>query len=328
MIVERETTNAERAFLFAHDTDPFNRWEAGRALARETLLAMIRDGASPDPAYLDAAGAMLRDAALDPAFRALALGLPSEDELAQTLAEAGEVPDPQAIWEAREALEDSRAEALSATLEELYTAHQVTAPYRPDPDQAGARALANTALGLITRRDAGARAQAQYAAADNMTQQLAALSCLLRAGRGAEAAAAFFEQWRHDRLVIDKWFGLQVMTAAPDAAAEVAERLTEHPDFTIRNPNRFRAVLGALAGFPAGFHHISGRGYRLLADMLIRLDPLNPQTTARMCAAFETWRRYDTVRQGLIGAEIDRILATPGLSGDTTEMLGRIRGTG
>ena len=161
-----------------------------------------------------------------------------------------------------------------------------------------------------------------------MTQQLAALSCLLRAGRGAEASAAFFEQWRHDRLVIDKWFGLQVMTAAPDAAAEVAERLTEHPDFTIRNPNRFRAVLGALAGFPAGFHHISGRGYRLLADMLIRLDPLNPQTTARMCAAFETWRRYDTVRQGLIGAEIDRILATPGLSGDTTEMLGRIRGAG
>ena len=328
VIVERETSNAERAFLFAHDTDPFNRWEAGRALARETLLAMIRIGAPPDPAYLDAAGAMLRDAALDPAFRALALGLPSEDELAQTLAEAGEVPDPQAIWEAREALEDRRAEALSATLDELYTAHQVTAPYRPDPDQAGARALANTALGLITRRDAGARAQAQYAAADNMTQQLAALSCLLRAGRGAETAAAFFEQWRHDRLVIDKWFGLQVMTAAPDAAAEVAERLTQHPDFTIRNPNRFRAVLGALAGFPAGFHHISGRGYRLLADMLIRLDPLNPQTTARMCAAFETWRRYDTVRQGLIGAEIDRILATPGLSGDTTEMLGRIRGDG
>ena len=326
VIVERETDNAERAFLFAHDTDPFNRWEAGRALARETLLAMIREDAAPDPGYLDAAEAMMGDEALDPAFRALALALPSEDELAQALAEAGETPDPQAIWEAREALEDIRAEAMGPALAALHDAHQVTAPYRPDPDQAGARALANTALGLITRQDGGVRAQAQYGSADNMTQQLAALSCLLRAGRGADAAAAFYEQWRHDRLVIDKWFGLQVLTAAPAEAAETAARLTEHPDFTIRNPNRFRAVMGALAGYPAGFHHISGRGYRLLADMLIRLDPLNPQTTARMCAAFETWRRYDAERQALIGAEIDRILATPGLSRDTTEMLDRIRG--
>src|SRR6056297_1939904 len=326
VIVERETGNAERAFLFAHDTDPFNRWEAGRALARETLLAMIREDAAPDAGYLDAAEAMMGDEALDPAFRALALALPSEDELAQALAEAGETPDPQAIWEAREALEEIRAEAMGPALAALHDAHQVTAPYRPDPDQAGARALANTALGLITRQDDGARAHAQYGSADNMTQQLAALSCLLRAGRGADAAAAFYEQWRHDRLVIDKWFGLQVLTAAPAEAAETAARLTEHPDFTIRNPNRFRAVMGALAGYPAGFHHISGRGYRLLADMLIRLDPLNPQTTARMCAAFETWRRYDAERQALIGAEIDSILATPGLSRDTTEMLDRIRG--
>ncbi|MGR3698206.1 MAG: aminopeptidase N C-terminal domain-containing protein, partial [Roseovarius sp.] len=105
-----------------------------------------------------------------------------------------------------------------------------------------------------------------------------------------------------------------------------AETLTHHPDFTLRNPNRFRATLGALTMSPAGFHHASGRGYRLLADMLVRLDPLNPQTTARMCSAFETWRRYDPVRQGMIAAELDRILATPNLSRDTTEMVGRIRG--
>jgi len=137
---------------------------------------------------------------------------------------------------------------------------------------------------------------------------------------------AFYRQWRHDRLVLDKWFGLQILNADPAEAAETAARLTAHPDFTLRNPNRFRAVLGALAGFPAGFHHASGRGYRLMADMLVALDPLNPQTAARMCAAFETWRRYDSARQGLIAAEMDRILATPGLSRDTTEMLGRIRG--
>ncbi|MDZ7708730.1 MAG: aminopeptidase N [Roseovarius sp.] len=325
VIVERATTNAERAFLFAHDTDPFNRWEAGRALARETLLAMIREGAAPDPAYLDAAHAMVRNDGLDPAFRALALALPGEDELAQALFAAGDTPDPQAIWEAREALDTARADAMSGTLDALCTAHQVTAPYRPDPDQAGARALANAALGLITRRDGGARARAQYDAADNMTQQLAALACLMRAGKGAEATDAFYRQWRHDRLVLDKWFGLQIMTATPAEAAGTAARLTDHPDFTIRNPNRFRAVMGALAGFPAGFHHASGRGYQLMADMLIRLDPLNPQTTARMCSAFETWPRFDADRQGMILAQIDRILATPGLSRDTTEMLSRIR---
>ncbi len=325
VIVERETTNAERAFLLAHDTDPFNKWEAGRALARETLMAMIRDGAAPDPAYLDAVHTMLRDEALDPAFRALALGLPGEDELAQALSEAGDTPDPQAIWEAREALDITRADAMQGTLDALYTAHQVSAPYRPDPDQAGARALANAVLGLITRRDGGARALVQYDAADNMTQQLAALACLMRAGKGTEVSDAFYRQWRHDRLVLDKWFGMQILNADPAEAAETAARLTEHPDFTIRNPNRFRAVLGALAGFPAGFHHVSGRGYRLMADMLIALDPLNPQTTARMCAAFETWRRYDAARQDMILAQIDRILAAPGLSRDTAEMLGRIR---
>ncbi len=325
VIVERETTNAERAFLLAHDTDPFNKWEAGRALARETLLAMIRDGAAPDPAYLDAVHTMLRDEALDPAFRALALGLPGEDELAQSLSEAGDTPDPQAIWEAREALDITRADAMQGTLDALYTAHQVSTPYRPDPDQAGARALANAVLGLITRRDGGARALVQYDAADNMTQQLAALGCLLRAGKGTEVSDAFYRQWRHDRLVLDKWFGMQILNADPPDAAETAAHLTEHPDFTIRNPNRFRAVLGALAGFPAGFHHVSGCGYRLMADMLIALDPLNPQTTARMCAAFETWRRYDAKRQGMILAQIDRILAAPGLSRDTAEMLGRIR---
>ena len=325
VIVERATTNAERAFLLAHDTDPFNRWDAGRALARETLLAMIREGAAPDPAYLDAAHAMIRDEALDPAFRALAFGLPGEEELAQTLFEAGDTPDPQAIWEAREALDIARADTMQATLEALYTTHQVTAPYRPDPDQTGARALSNTALALLTRRDGGARARAQYDAADNMTRQLASLSCLMRTDTRDEAAADFYRQWRHDRLVLDKWFSLQVMQAAPGEAAETAARLTEHPDFTLRNPNRFRAVMGALAGFPAGFHHASGRGYRLMADMLIRLDPLNPQTTARMCSAFETWRRYGADRQALILEQIDRLLATQGLSRDTTEMLSRIR---
>ncbi|MGM0741837.1 MAG: aminopeptidase N [Pseudomonadota bacterium] len=326
VILERETGNRERAFLLAHDTDPFNKWEAGRALAREGLCEMIVAGAPPDAAYLDAVQAMARDDALDPAFRALALGLPSQDDLAQTLHERGHTPDPQAIWEALETLRQARAQHCQDLAARLHAQYQVTAPYRPDAQQSGARALANTALGLISRLDGGAAAQRQYDTATNMTQQLSALSCLLQAGKGEDAVARFYDQWRHDRLVIDKWFMMQIIHADPAEAADTAARLTRHSDFDMKNPNRFRATLGALAANPAGFHHAGGAGYRLLADWLIRLDPVNPQTTARMCSAFETWKRYDAARQALVAAELDRILATPALSRDTTEMVSRIRG--
>ena len=158
-----------------------------------------------------------------------------------------------------------------------------------------------------------------------MTQQLSALACLLQENVGETALAKFYEQWKHDRLVMDKWFGLQVSCAAPEDTATTAETLTSHADFDHKNPNRFRATLGALAMRHAGFHHISGRGYTLLADWLITLDPINPQTTARMCSAFQTWKGYDEARQNMMLAEIDRILSQPNLSRDTTEMLTRIR---
>ncbi len=326
VILERDTDNAARAFLLAHDTDPFNKWEAGRALARDGLLSMIRNGSGPDQGYLDAMDAVARDDSLDPAFRALALGLPSQEDLAQSLFEAGEIPDPQAIWDAIETLRQAQAIRMQDACTRLYAQYQVDAPYKPDAAQSGARALANAALGLISRVDGGAQAQKQYDTADNMTQQLAALSCLLKAGKGDAAVKAFYEQWQHDRLVIDKWFSLQIIQADPDNAAEVTEILTKHPDFTMKNPNRFRATLGAFAMNTAGFHHVSGVGYGLLADWLIKLDPLNPQTTARMCSAFETWRRYDAGRQEMVARALDRILAEPGLSRDTTEMVTRIRG--
>jgi aminopeptidase N len=326
VILEREVSANERAFLLAHDTDPFNKWEAGRALARDGLLAMLREGASPDDAYLDALQSMLRDDSLDPAFRALALGLPSQDDLAQAQHETGETPDPQAIWDALETLKQARAEACQDIATRLYAQFQLSDPYRPDAAQSGARALANAALGMLSRLDGGAAAQRQYDSATNMTQQLAAFSCLLQAGKGEAATRAFYDQWQADRLVIDKWFMLQVVHAAPEEAADIAQTLTQHPDFTVKTPNRFRAVLGALAMNPAGFHHASGKGYAVLTDWLLQLDPLNPQTTARMCSAFETWRRYDADRQAKIKTQLDRILATDGLSRDTTEMVSRIRG--
>jgi aminopeptidase N len=126
---------------------------------------------------------------------------------------------------------------------------------------------------------------------------------------------------------MDKWFGLQVLEADPKDTVATAKALTRHSDFNWKNPNRFRATLGALSMHHPGVHAKDGSGYALLADWLITLDPVNPQTTARMCSAFQTWKRYDADRQALIAAQLDRILATEGLSRDTTEMLTRIRGT-
>ncbi|MBY6082656.1 aminopeptidase N [Ruegeria arenilitoris] len=326
VILEHDRPNAERAFLLAHDTDPFNRWEAGRTLAQDTLLRMITQDAAPDAEYLDGLLAVLRDAELDPAYRALMLGLPTQSELAAALHEQGETPDPMAIWRAVETLRQATAQHMQDLLPRLHSEALVDGPYSPDAEQAGKRALGSAALALTTRLDGGAMAAEVYAKADNMTLQLSALSCLLRAGKGQAELAAFYDQWRHDRLVLDKWFGLQASLAAPDDAPRIARALSEHPDFNWKNPNRFRALMGGLAMNHAGFHHASGEAYALLADWLIRLDPVNPQTTARMCTAFQTWKRYDADRQDLIRAQLTRIAETPNLSRDTTEMISRILG--
>ena len=326
VVLERAGAAAQNAFLLAHDTDPFNRWEAGRSLATDTLLAMITQGATPDAAYLDGILMVLRDDALDPAYRALMLGLPGQSELAGKLHDAGHTPDPMAIWTALETLKQALAQHCQDVLPRIYVDCQIDAPFAPDAEQSGKRALAGAALSLITRLDGGAQAARQFAGADNMTLQLSALSCLLGAGQGADELAAFYDQWQKDRLVIDKWFMLQIVQSAPDQTAAIARQLTQHADFNWKNPNRFRAVFGALAMNHAGFHAADGAGYVLLADWLIRLDPVNPQTTARMCSAFQTWKRYDDNRQQKLGAQLRRIAETPALSRDVTEMIGRIWG--
>ncbi|SDW18166.1 aminopeptidase N [Ruegeria halocynthiae] len=326
VILEHEPTNAERAFLLAHDTDAFNRWQAGRSLAEDTLLRMITDEATPDADYLDGLQAVLRDKALDPAYRALMLGLPTQSELATALHDKGITPDPMAIWRAVETLRQATAQHVQDLLPRLHSETLVDAPYQPDAEQSGKRALGGAALALTSRLDGGLMAAEGYTRADNMTLQLTALSCLLRAGKGEAELAGFYDQWQHDRLVMDKWFALQVSMTGPDKTVETAHRLTEHTDFNWKNPNRFRALMGSLVGSHAGFHQADGAGYALLADWLIRLDPVNPQTTARMCSAFQTWKRYDSDRQELIRVQLTRISNTPDLSRDTTEMVSRILG--
>ncbi len=328
VVLDRKVPSTERAFLLAHDTDPFNKWEAGRALAKDVMARMVTEGAEPDRRWLDAAAMVTFDESLDPAFRALALRLPAEDDMAQTLHAGGRVADPAKIHAARRQMAGALALRLGPQLRPLYDGLAEPGPFSPDARAAGRRALRLAVLAFLTRRDGGKLAEAAYSAADNMTTEVGALAALLDIGQGQLQVAAFAARWQGDRNVMDKWFALQIAHATPDEAARVTEALTTHPDFDWRNPNRFRAVIGALAANHAGFHHRSGAGYRLLADWLIKLDPLNPQTAARVSTAFETWPRYDAARRKLARAELARILAAPGLSGDLQEMAERMLGAG
>ncbi|WP_292287597.1 aminopeptidase N [Marivita sp.] len=326
VVLDRAVSREERLFLLAHDTDAFNRWEAGRTLCRESLVSTIRDGTGHDDAWLDALEKLVRDETLDPAFRALMLSGPTQSELAQVLFERGTTPDPDAIWTATDSLRSHMAHRWQGWIEDLRTAMGVTTPYRASADQAGKRDLGASLLSLQTVLDGGAAAQAQFDTADNMTLQFTALTQLLRAEKGDAAIDAFQEQWHHDRLVMDKWFGVQVGAAKPDVAVDVARKLVDHPAFDMSNPNRFRAVMGGIAMNHAGFHRKDGAGYAFLCDWLIKLDDMNPQTTARMCSVFQTWKRYDAPRQALIKEQLERIKAKPGLSRDTDEMITRILG--
>jgi len=326
VIVHHAQSAADRAVLLAHDTDPFNRWDAGRMLARDVLVDMTLSGSSPDTAFLDGLAAVLRDDTLDPAFRALALSIPSEDETAQAIVDGGSIPEPLDIHLAHEALKLQISQHLQDITPRIYAEMVVAGDYHPNAADVGKRALVNRVLSYISRIDGGHQAAAQYASADNMTQQQAALACLLHIGAGQKELAAFAAQWGDDRLVMDKWFGMQVSCAAPNATVQTAKDLTTHAKFDWKNPNRFRAVIGALGNNAAGFHAPDGTGYAFFADCLIKLDPMNPQTTARMATFFETWKRYSPARQAQMRTELERIKATPNLSPDTTEIITRILG--
>jgi aminopeptidase N len=320
VVLERDVSAEERAFLLAHDTDPFNKWEAGRALARDVLADMILKGAGVPAIWTQALSSVVLDPDLDPAFRALALRLPAEEEMAQALHAAGHVPDPDQIHAARRGMGDALAAVLAPSLPGLMADLAEPGPFSAGARAAGRRALRNAALAVLSRADGGEAARAAFDRAETMTDEFGALTALLDIGAAEAALARFETRWSAEASVMDKWFSLQVLLAPPAAMAGVAARLVARPDFRWQNPNRFRAVMGAISGNHAGFHRADGSGYDFLAAWLIRLDPLNPQT------AFETVPRLDAGRQAACRAALGRILAQPGLSRDLGEMVGRLLG--
>ena len=308
-------------FLAAHDSDPFVRWDSLQTYATALMLERVAHGADMplDAGLAEALSAALAQSDADPAFAAEVLVLPSEAYVADQMA----VADPDGIHAARQAMRVQIGTQLAPALRATYERLSDTGPYRPDGPAIGRRALRNVCLAYLAADGAdGVRlARAQFDAQANMTDVLAALDVLAAIGtpdRDA-ALAAFHARWRGDDLVLDKWFAIQAMSPRPQTLAEV-RGLYRHSDFDMRNPNRFRALVGAFsAGNQVRFHDASGDGYRFLADAIIALDPINGQTAARMTNPLGAWRRQNATRQAMMRAELSRILATPKLSRGTYE---------
>ena len=328
--LDTDLTGEDLAFLAAHDSDPFNRWQALQTISMRLLIdnvSRLRAGKPPrsDDRLMLALASTLEDAQLEPAFVALALAPPGEGDVAR---EIGRDIDPDAIFHARKTLRREIGERLNAALSTLYERMTVHGGYSPDATGAGRRALRNVALDLMAasaKPEAIARAARQYQSADNMTDRMAALATLSQHDVPERKAAFddFYQRYSDEPLIIDKWFTLQA-TAPDPITLDRVRALTGHPAFSMSNPNRVRSLIGAFAqGNATQFNRPDGAGYEFVADRILALDPANPQVASRMTTAFKSWRVLETGRRGRAQAALQRIAAAPKLSRDVSDIVHR-----
>jgi aminopeptidase N len=315
-------SEAELLFLFRHDPDSFNRWDAGQQVITRLLLQrMAEPDQPPDTRLVEAFRATLAETSADWAFMALLLGLPGEDYLhaAQT------VIDPESTHRVRQAVRRELAGALRADFERVYQAHALTTTIGYDPALSGRRRLKNVCLAYLNELNdtaSQARVLTQYQTACNMTDRMAALTCLVNSDHPDKLACLddFYRRWEQDALVIDKWFSLQATCHWPGTLQRV-ETLLTHPAFDLKTPNRVRSLVGAFSQMnPVSFHGSDGQGYRFLADRVLELNALNPQIAARMLGALTHWQRHDPQRQALMREQLQRIIGLETLSRDVYEV--------
>nr|WP_047167197.1 aminopeptidase N [Sphingomonas sp. Y57] len=322
VIIDSDRSAADLAFLSAHDDDPFARYEAMQQLMVDTLVGAVSTGQADHGPVIDAVRNTLTDPKLDSAFIGETMLLPSEAFIGDQMA----VVDPVAIHRAREALRRDLGGQLEGEWRDAYERSRANR-FELSPQAKGARRLRTIALGFIMAsgaEDAAGLALRQFEEADNMTDRQGAFGVLANslAPERDVAIAAFYDRFRDNGLVLDKWFSTQAFSIRPDTLDRV-EELSHHPDFTLANPNRLRSLVGAMSGNQIVFHEASGRGYRFLADMLLKVDGLNPQTAAKLVPPLGRWRRFNEGRAALMKAELQRMLDTPGLSKDVFEQVSK-----
>jgi aminopeptidase N len=319
-----------------HDSDPFNRWQAAQTYATNLMTAAARSRfdfaavtGKEASRLAQSLAATVRDEALGAAYRAEALKLPSESDVARELARD---VDTDAVHQARETLRAHIAEGIGETLKEIYENAKLEGFFSPDPESAGLRALRNAALDLLTatnKPEAIERAMRHYREATNMTDAIMALSLLshLDTPFREEALEEFYARWQDEPLVLDKWFAVQARAGRPDAPETVRELLA-HPKFSLKNPNRVRALLGSFAqANPSGFNRVDGEGYRLLASQALKIDGFNPHVAARLLGAFESWHTLEPGRKNQARAALES-LASQDLSTDSFEIVTKTLGRG
>ncbi len=334
LVFEGGLDDEELALLLAHDSDPFNRWEAGQHLFGRLILdaaaRLVKGQSTVWPETVLNAARRVLESGSDPAFIAEVLTLPSE----ATLAERMDVVDPEALYQARSGLARTLARALAKPLASHYAALAAAGAYRPDTAEAGRRRLRNLCLAYLNELDDPAwraAARHQFDVADNMTDQLAALAVLVNspaiAGKsgGEEALGDFYARWQHEDLVVDKWLAVQSGCRLPDTLARV-EYLTGHPAFDLKNPNKIYALLRTFGANHRNFHAADGGGYRFLAGQIERLDPINPQVASRLARCFDRWRRFDAGRQTHARAALEALKKREGLSRDVFEVIDKALG--
>jgi aminopeptidase N len=329
VIIDSDRGTQDLAFLSARDDNPFARYEAMQQLMLDTLTASVAKGeagssVAAEP-VIEAVRQTLGNLELDPAFIAEAVLLPSEAFIGDQML----VVEPDAIHAARERLRSALGSELESMWRSAYSANAANR-FEYSPAAKGARRLRTVALGYIAAsgaEDAPGLAMRQFEQADNMTDRQGALGTLANsdAAERTNALDAFYDRYRDNALVLDKWFTVQALSTRNDTPDAVAA-LARHPDFTLSNPNRLRALVGAFAANQRAFHEPSGRGYRFLADTILAVDKLNPQTAARLVPPLGRWRRFDEARAKLIQAELQRIVGTPGLSKDVFEQASKSLG--
>jgi aminopeptidase N len=317
----------ELAFLLAHDSDPFNRWDAAQTLASRIVLNLVEqliEGERPkqvDPHLLQAYRIVLTHHWDDLSYLALLMTLPSEDYISALM----KVIDPDAVHSARQMVKRELARELAMELKTLYAAHHGDEPNRYDARAVGRRKLKNVCLGFLTELDneeTHSLCLEQFRRARNMTDQIAALGCIVNSGHPLRAACLedFYRQWKDEALVIDKWFALQA-TCHLHGALESVRQLLRHPAFDLKSPNRVRSLIGAFCqSNPVNFHAADGGGYRFLGDHVIALNGINPQIASRMISPLTQWRRYDEGRQRLMREQLRRITETAHVSKDVYEV--------
>ncbi|PYB73564.1 aminopeptidase N [Pseudomonas soli] len=320
-------------FLMQHDSDGFNRWEAGQQLAVQVLQELIGqhqrgEALALDQRLITALGTVIGNESLDPAMVAEMLSLPGE----AYLTEISQVADVDAIHAAREFARRQIAEQLFGALWARYQANREVSrktAYVASAEHFARRSLQNIALSYLMLSGKPQVLEAtleQYEHCDNMTERLTALAVLVNSPFEAERAKAldaFSEHFKDNPLVMDQWFSVQAASTLPGGLARV-KALMQHPAFTLKNPNKVRALIGGFAGQNlVNFHAADGSGYRFLADLVIELNALNPQIASRQLAPLTRWRKYDDQRQALMKGELERILASGALSSDVYEVVSK-----